>query len=175
LPLQLAVGPDIKLSIPTASTGEVHETAPGQYEIQNRTESADSITAEVAGLIFVYEPGDVGVPVTIDIKPGNSDNTINLKSKGTVPVGILSTDTFDATRIDPSSATLASAPVKLKGKGTPIFSIKDLNDDGIDDMQVNIETSALDVSAVHIGAIFKAVTIDGIAVMGSDVVRVVNE
>ena len=40
-----------------------------------------------------------GLPVNIDIKPGSETNTINLGSKGNVPVAILSTTVFDATTV----------------------------------------------------------------------------
>ena len=54
---------------------------------------------------------DCVVPVAINIKPGDFPNKINLKSKGVIPVAVLSTDVseyglpvaFDATTIDPLS------------------------------------------------------------------------
>jgi hypothetical protein len=45
-------------------------------------------------------------------------------------VAILSAPDFDATTVDPETVTLASAPVKLKGKGTPLFSFEDIDEDG---------------------------------------------
>ena len=42
-----------------------------------------------------------GITVSIDIKPGSSPNRINPKSNGVIPVGILTTDAFDATTVDP--------------------------------------------------------------------------
>ena len=38
------------------------------------------------------------IPVAIDIRPGSSDNPINSKSKGNIPVAILSSTTFNALR-----------------------------------------------------------------------------
>ena len=42
-------------------------------------------------------------------------------------VAIFSTASFDAGTIDPTTITLASAPVRLKGKGTPMAAIEDVN------------------------------------------------
>ncbi len=86
---------------------------------------------------------DVAVDVEIDIKPGSDQNTINLGSKGTVPVAILSSDTFDATEVDPSTITLADAGVKVRGKGTAMYSEEDVNGDGLLDLVVHVETYAL--------------------------------
>ena len=43
------------------------------------------------------------IPVTIDIKPGSDPNSVNPKSKGVIPVAILTTDAFDATAVDGST------------------------------------------------------------------------
>ncbi len=51
------------------------------------------------------------VKVTIrDIKPGSFPNSINVGAGGNVPVAIFSSSTFDATTVDPTTVTLASAP-----------------------------------------------------------------
>lgn len=36
------------------------------------------------------------ISVTVDIKPGSTPNSINLKSRGVVPVAVLTTGDFDA-------------------------------------------------------------------------------
>ncbi|MDH5266427.1 MAG: hypothetical protein OEW62_01970 [Candidatus Bathyarchaeota archaeon] len=49
------------------------------------------------------------VTVSIDIKPGSCPNSINLKSKGVIPVAILTDGSFDATTVDPTSVLFAGA------------------------------------------------------------------
>ena len=44
--------------------------------------------------------------VEVDIKPGSCPNPFNAKNKGSVPVAIVGTETFDVTTIDPPSITL---------------------------------------------------------------------
>ena len=92
-------------------------------------------------------PGPLSV--TIDIKPGKSPNSINLGSNGTVPVAILSAPGFDATTINPLSVTLASAPVQLRGKGTPMVSHSDVNGDGMTDLLINVQHGG--IAAQHDG------------------------
>ena len=174
LPVVAAVGDDIVLTVPGSASGVVAEPEPGQYEIQNSTGSGGPITAMVAGVQYVFEPGDVGVPVPIDIKPDSSTNSINLGSNGVVPVAIFSTATFDATEVDPLSVSLASAPVKLRGKGVPMFTIKDVNADGRPDMLVHVDTSTLALSTASVGAVLKGMTVGGVAIIGTDAVSIVR-
>lgn len=111
--------------------------------------------------------------VAIDIKPGSDPNSIKLGSSGTVPVAIFSMATFDATTVNPTSVTLASAPVKLKGKGTPMASFQDVNGDGRVDLVVHVDTEALKLSETDTQALLEGMTFGGRRILGSDSVRVV--
>ena len=84
--------------------------------------------------------------VEIDIKPGSDDNSINLKSRGVVPVAILSdSDTnFDATAVDPAKVFFAGAGVAVRGKGNKYLASKEyVNDDDLLDLVVKVETKNL--------------------------------
>ncbi len=84
------------------------------------------------------QPPPSGGPeeITIDIKPGGNPNNINLKSKGVVPVAVLTTDGFDAGNIDPTTVTFAgAAPVRWK--------LEDVDDDGDKDMLLHFKTQDL--------------------------------
>lgn len=120
------------------------------------------------GLVFLTN-------VTIDIKPGSDPNSINLGSRGNVPVAIFGTADFDATTVDPTTITLAGASVKLKGKGTPMASFEDVNEDGILDIVVHVDTSALELSEEDIVAILVGKTFNGVIIRGEDTVRIVQE
>jgi hypothetical protein len=112
-------------------------------------------------------------PITIDIKPGDTVNTINLGSKGNVPVAILSTATFDAATIDPASISLENAAVRLRGNGTVMATLQDVNADGLPDLLVHIVTQALSLSESDTEATLTAMTFAGEPVRGSDLVRVI--
>ena len=111
--------------------------------------------------------------VSIDIKPGSFPNSINQGSGGNVPVAIFSTPTFDATSVNPLTVTLASAPVKLKGKGTPMSSLQDVNGDGLLDLVVHVDTSALQISESDTDAVLRGETNTGLKIIGQDSIRVV--
>jgi len=111
--------------------------------------------------------------VQIDIKPGGFPNSINQGSRGTVPVAIFSTATFDARTLDPTTVTLASAQVVLKGNGTLMSSVEDVDADGLLDLVVHVETEALQLSETDTEAVLEGKTSDGTAIRGIDSVRVV--
>jgi DNA-binding beta-propeller fold protein YncE len=111
--------------------------------------------------------------VSIDIKPGSYPNSINLGSGGTVAVAIFSTSTFDATKVDPLTVSLASAPVRLKGNGAPMASFEDVNQDGLLDIVVRVSTQTLELSETDEEAVLTGKTFDGISFSGMDTVRVV--
>jgi hypothetical protein len=112
--------------------------------------------------------------VSIDIKPGIEPNSINLGSNGNIPVVIFSTVDFDATTVDPLSITLAGASVKMKGKGTPMASSCDFNGDGILDLVVHIDTTALQLSLGDTEAVLTGKTIDALKIKGKDSVRIIR-
>jgi hypothetical protein len=78
------------------------------------------------------------VTMTIDIKPGDEQNSINLKSKGVVPVAVLTTDEFDAAMIDPATAQFAGAAPERWG-------FEDVDEDGDDDVIFHFRTQELDL------------------------------
>ena len=111
--------------------------------------------------------------IIIDIKPGSDPNSINLGSHGDFPVAIFSNDEFDASTVDPVSITLAGAAVRLKGKGTAMASLKDVNGDGLLDLVVHVSTEALELTEGDEEAELWGTTFDGTPIQGTDAVRIV--
>jgi hypothetical protein len=86
------------------------------------------------------------ITVSIDIKPGTNPNHINLGSYGVLPVAILSSDTFDATQVNPDTVSLAGAGVAMRGKGNKYLAHEeDVNGDGLLDLVVKVETENLNL------------------------------
>ena len=124
---------------------------------------------------LVWLGGPSVIEVDVDIKPESAENTITLGSMGVIPVGILSTADFDATQVDPWTVELAGAGVAVRGKGSKLLSgVKDLNGDGLMDLEVKVETENLDPGQFQDGvAILTGQTYDGLEVQGSDTITIV--
>ncbi len=113
-----------------------------------------------------------GLHVNVDIKPGDDANHINLRSRGKLPVAILSTAAFDASTINPFTITVAGAPVTLKPNGTPMSSLEDINGDGLLDLVVHVSTTALQPNFDN-ECLLEGTTFAGQNFFGTDTIAVV--
>ena len=112
----------------------------------------------------------VTLEVDIDIKPENDDpKPINLRSRGVIPVAVLSSDFFDATTLVPETIEFAGAPVDM-------YHFEDIDSDGILDKVAQFRTQEVtDLTKGDTEACLKAYTSDGIGVQGCDSIRVVDD
>ncbi len=116
------------------------------------------------------------VKVEIDIKPGSDPNSINLSSAGVIPVAILSSETFDATTVNPDTVCLAGAKVKMVGKsGKYLAHEKDVNEDGILDLVCQVVTADSMIEPGESVAVLEAETFDGVQIRGEDDIRIVHD
>jgi hypothetical protein len=106
------------------------------------------------------------VEVDIDIKPGSCPNSINLKSKGKVPVAILTTSDFDADDVDAST-------VEFEGASPTKWSKKDVDKDGDKDLVLHFKTQELGLVKGDTEGELTGWTKDGTPISGSDSVRIV--
>lgn len=126
------------------------------------------------GRLVVYTSSP-GIEVSIDIKPGSYPNSINMGSQGVIPVAILSSETFDATQVDPETVILAGASVAVKGKGDKYMaSEEDINEDGLVDLILKMDSENFDPDVEQVGnACLTGETYDGTAIEGCDEIRIV--
>jgi parallel beta-helix repeat protein len=121
--------------------------------------------------------GQQAIKVTVDVKPGDS-NTVNLRSRGTTPVAIYSTDSFDASTLDPQKLTLAGGTVAVRPNGTVQASLEDVNGDGRLDLVVHVYTETMNYQALtgQNGTVtLEGRTYNGELVRGTDSVRIVPQ
>ncbi len=102
----------------------------------------------------------------VDIKPGSDRNSINLKSKGVVPVAVLTTDGFDASDINPGTVQFAGA--------TPVrCTQEDVDQDGDLDLLCHFKTQDLDLDENSTEATLTGSTYASQPVVGTDAVNIV--
>lgn len=106
------------------------------------------------------------VELTIDIKPGGYPNSINVGSKGVVPVAILTTEEFDAATVDPATVLFAGAsPLR--------WAWEDVDYDGDVDLLLQFKTQELNLTEGSTEATLTGYTFDELPVQGSDTVNIV--
>lgn len=114
--------------------------------------------------------------VDIDIKPGSDPNSINLRNRGVVPVAILTTDTFDATTVDPASVCFGDAEKPTERDCTEAHGtghVEDVDGDGDDDLVLHYETRETGIDPGDTEACLTGTTANGTAVEGCDSVRTI--
>jgi hypothetical protein len=140
---------------------------PGSGDSVSTNVDFDPWLAEPQVIINPCEPPQV-IEVDIDIKPGSDPNSINLGSKGVVPVALLTTDDFDASTVDPETVVFASAaPVR--------WVMEDVDGDGDIDMLFHFKTQELELTGDSSEATLTGNTDNEIPFMGTDAVNIVGK
>ena len=115
--------------------------------------------------------------VTIDIHPGSDPNSINLKSKGVIPVAILTTEDFDATTVDCTTVTFEGAsPVHdLSDPAVVAEHQQDVDGDGDIDYVFHFRTQETNIAVGQGSATLTAETYGGDPITGTDLVNIVGK
>ena len=140
--------------------------------------SGDAVSANVTFAPWLLGPapeGPCGFWVDIDIKPCSDPNSINPKSKGKIPVAILSTPDFDApNEVDRDSLTFGpTGDEDSLAFCSP--SPEDVNDDGFEDLICHFYTQSAGFVCGDEWGYLKGQTAGSVpmAIGGSDSVRIV--
>jgi hypothetical protein len=124
----------------------------------------DAFVAKIAS-------GPLPLDVAIDIKPGSSPNSLNPRSNGNIPVAILTTESFDASSVDPSTVSFGrtgeeTAPLRS--------SLEDVEGDGDLDLVLHFDTQQTGILCGDSLARLSGKNFDGQRLEGSDSVRTVG-
>jgi hypothetical protein len=114
---------------------------------------------------------DTSIQVSIDIKPGEFPNSINPKSKGVIPVAILTTADLDATTVDPTTVRFGATGTEAASEQ---FTLEDVNGDGKLDLLLHFKTQATDIQCGETSASLAGKTVSGQAIEGSDFIKTVG-
>lgn len=141
-----------------------HGTIQPGVELAYRVEYSTTNSAKMA----------LSLQVNIDIKPGGGPNSVNPKSKGKIPVAIISTKDFDALRqVDQNQNSLTFGSTGdeqslafCNPKG------EDINRDGFRDLICHFYTEDTGFLCGDTEGILKGKTNDGTAIEGRDSVRI---
>jgi hypothetical protein len=113
----------------------------------------------------------LAITVAIDIIPDSFRNSINPKSRGVVPVAILTTDTFDATIVDPLSVEFGpNGATEAHGRG----HIEDANKDGRLDLVLHFNTQDTGIQCGDSSASLTGQTFSGQEIEGTDAITTVG-
>jgi len=139
------------------------------------TTTVDTINKIICGDVDSLSPFAIFASdveeVVIDIKPGSPNNKINPKSRGVIPVAILSTDSFDATTVDPRSVTFGPNKVG-KAHRHRRGHRRDVNRDGKPDLLFHFRTRKTGITCGDTSAFLQGQTVNGQPIEGSDSIRV---
>ena len=168
-------GTDFKIGgepVPNGKRLIKYDTLTGSYENGELFSLVINCYYEIGGdyaTITLAAPGSNGpTPIDIDIKPGGNPNNINLRSKGVVPVAVLTTTDFDASNVDPESVTFAGASPER-------WKLCDVDGDGNVDILFHFKIQkllGLDKNSTE--ATLMCETFDGDTITGTDTVRIIQ-
>lgn len=137
---------------------------PGVVETEGTLPPLDTFRRASVGLIITQRPS---LSVPIDVKPGSTTNPIKLSSMGKIPVAIVSTASFDAITVDPTSVCFGDAEAPSQRNCTATHSsLVDVNADERLDLLLHFGTQHAgidpgDAQACLTGTAAAASTVEG--------------
>jgi hypothetical protein len=103
--------------------------------------------------------------VAIEIKPGSFPNSINPRSKGVIPVAVLTTVSFDATTVDPTTVRFGPGGTEANAEKA---ALEDVDEDGDMDMILHFRTQDVLIQCRDTTASLTGETFYGQKIRGSD-------
>lgn len=147
------------------------------YTFQNTRDFEDGVHETTTDIVEIDYPTHLQIPagIEIDIKPGGDPNPVSCRStNGVIPVAILTTDNFDALRVDQTTVRFAGArETHLDRNGNPRRHEEDVDSDGDLDLLFHFRLGDTSLTCESTEASLTGVTFEGSAIIGADSVRMV--
>lgn len=174
--------------IEAARWGELSEDVEGLLGYWPMNEGSGSTTEDFSGVTnnarleggATWTSGDwkQELLVTIDIKPDDADNVINIDSRGMITVALFSTPDLDvAKEIDRRSLSFGRSgdepSLHARGYGTPNCGVEDVNSDGLKDLICKFKAPEAGFTVDDDEGILRGRTRGGEEFTGRDWIRVV--
>jgi len=121
----------------------------------------------IVGYVVEYEH----LTVSVDIRPGGYPNPVYLDAPGKLPVAILSSATFDASTIDPSTVKFGRTGIEASQVS---YSLSDVNGDKRKDLVCQFNIADCGFLCGDTAGLLSASTFSGCAFTGSDSVQILN-
>lgn len=160
---------DILVRTPSAD-----DLGPGACDQARQAREAADVQPEQIPALDAFLARCLSTTVSIDIKPGDGKNVINIGSAGKVPVAILGTSTFNPpSDVQRSSVTFGhtgteASRASCSGSGT------DVNGDGYKDLVCHFYTQRTSLQRGDTQAVLRGKTRDSVTFEGRDSVKVVK-
>src|SRR5262249_54118581 len=166
-------GEDVGLGIAVDAAGDTYvtgDTASGDFP----TTPAAFDTTPNGGVDAFVTKLAAALSVSIEVRPGGETSPINLKSRGVVPVAILSTASFDATTVDPTSVCFGDAEDPGRRGSTPLLRrgvTIALTGDHRRDLLLFFQTQQTGIDPGDTEACLTGTTREGAQIQGCDAIR----
>ncbi|MEH6589816.1 MAG: hypothetical protein V7746_06165 [Halioglobus sp.] len=121
---------------------------------------------------------ELGLHVTIDIKPGSDNNKVNLKSKGVIPLAILTTNIADGDASDFDATQVDAATIKFGPNGASIahgqWHVEDVEGDGDSDLILHFRTQKTGIACGDTDATLTGKTFGGVEITSTDAINTIG-
>ncbi len=129
--------------------------------------AADDVLARPA----IRVEGDGAATVRLDVMPGSPQNALNPRSRGVIPVAVMSSEAFDPATIDPKTVRFG----RKGSEAAPVHvSLENLDGDGYVDLVLHFRTQETGIACGDTSAILTGATVSGERVRGGDAIRTVG-